>query len=309
MPRLTKSLPSYRKHKPSGQAVVTLSGRDHYLGAHGTKASRDEYDWLIGEWLAGGRRLPTKGVCDLNVNEVCAAFWRHAEAYYRDAEGNPTGQLDAHRRVLRPLSRLYGETLASDFGPLALKALVGEMVRLGWCRNVINREIGRVKHVFKWAVSEELVPASVYHALQAVQGLRKGRSEAKETEPVKPVPDEWVEAVRPLVSPHLRAMIDLQLVTGMRSGEVCVMRGCNLDTTGNLWVYKPARHKTDHLGHDRIVYLGPRAQEILGPFLLPDLQAYIFSPSEAEKRRREAGGTIGADGSEVPRPPILRSEA
>ena len=38
-------VPSYRLHKPSGQAVVTLDGRDFYLGAYGTPASKAEYDW------------------------------------------------------------------------------------------------------------------------------------------------------------------------------------------------------------------------------------------------------------------------
>jgi hypothetical protein len=32
--------PSYRLHKPSGQAVVTLNGKGFYLGAHDTPASR-----------------------------------------------------------------------------------------------------------------------------------------------------------------------------------------------------------------------------------------------------------------------------
>ena len=59
MPRLSKSVPKYRKHRASGQAVVTLSGVDHYLGPHGTKTSKVEYDRLIGEWLVGGRTLPS----------------------------------------------------------------------------------------------------------------------------------------------------------------------------------------------------------------------------------------------------------
>ncbi len=50
-------VPSYRRHKPSGQAVV--NGTDVYLGKWGTKASHAEYERLIGEWLAGGRRLPS----------------------------------------------------------------------------------------------------------------------------------------------------------------------------------------------------------------------------------------------------------
>ena len=56
----SKSLPKYRKHKRSGQAIVTLSGKDFYLGPHGTNASKLEYDRLIGEWLANGRQLPSQ---------------------------------------------------------------------------------------------------------------------------------------------------------------------------------------------------------------------------------------------------------
>jgi hypothetical protein len=52
MPRLTNSTPKYRKHKASGQAVVTIAGKDHYLGPYGTKASKAEYNRLIGEWMA-----------------------------------------------------------------------------------------------------------------------------------------------------------------------------------------------------------------------------------------------------------------
>jgi hypothetical protein len=56
MSRLSNSLPKYRKHRSSGQAVVTLNGRDHYLGPNDTKASKREYDRLIGEWLANDRK-------------------------------------------------------------------------------------------------------------------------------------------------------------------------------------------------------------------------------------------------------------
>ena len=62
MPRLTDAVPKYRKHKRSGQAVVTICGIDHYLGPHGTKASKLEYDRLITEWFAAGR--PTAALVD-----------------------------------------------------------------------------------------------------------------------------------------------------------------------------------------------------------------------------------------------------
>ena len=55
MPRLVNSSPKYRRHKSSGKAVVTLNGRDFYLGPYGSKASRIEYDRLVAEWMANHR--------------------------------------------------------------------------------------------------------------------------------------------------------------------------------------------------------------------------------------------------------------
>jgi hypothetical protein len=85
MPRLIHSNPSYRKHRPSGQSVVTLDGQDFYLGPWRSKASRQEYDRLIGEWLANGRRLPRSagnGAADLSIEELTDRFWAHAQTYY-----------------------------------------------------------------------------------------------------------------------------------------------------------------------------------------------------------------------------------
>ncbi len=57
MPRLVHQVPKYRKHRTSGQAVVTIAGKDHYLGPHGTKASRMLYDRLVAEYLSAGRHV------------------------------------------------------------------------------------------------------------------------------------------------------------------------------------------------------------------------------------------------------------
>ena len=52
MHKLRNKPPSYYRHKASGQAVVSINGRDYYLGLHGSTASWEEYDQLIAEWYA-----------------------------------------------------------------------------------------------------------------------------------------------------------------------------------------------------------------------------------------------------------------
>jgi integrase len=221
----------------------------------------------------------------LTINEVIVQYVAFVRGYYRKA-GKETSEVRNIKESLRPLQALYGGQLAAGFGPRALKAVRARMISDGLARGVINRRIGRIVRAFKWAGSEELVPTSVYHSLKTVDGLRRGRSEARETEPIKPVPDAFVDAVRPHVSPQVWAMIELQRLSGMRPNEVVAMRAADLDTSGPVWTYRPASHKMEHHGRDRVIFLGPRAQEALRPWLRPNLGERLFQPREAEARRK-----------------------
>jgi integrase len=53
-----------------------------------------------------------------------------------------------------------------------------------------------------------------------------------------------------------------------------------------VWTYRPSEHKTEHHGHDRVIFIGPKAQQVLMPFLLRPAEEYCFSPVEADQDRR-----------------------
>jgi integrase len=220
------------------------------------------------------------------VNQLILAYWQFAQAYYQK-NGRPTGEAYNIRIALRPLRRLYGSTPASDFGPDALEVVQRSMIDGGLCRNVINGRAGRIKRMFRWASTKKLVPGETYYSLKCVGGLQRGRFNVRETTPVKPVPDEHVLAVLPKVNLVVRAMVQVQELAGMRPQDIRNMRTCDLDMAGDVWVYKPWTHKTEHRGHTRRVAIGPKAQTILRPFLKPDNPtAYMFSPKEAVETRR-----------------------
>ena len=289
MRKPTQRTPSYCLHRASGQAVVRIDGKDYYLGKYDTPDSRAEYDRLIAEWLGNGRSLTTSSMAPgLSVNEIILAFWRHAEQHYRAEDGAPTGEADNYRDALRPLRAPYGHTAARDFGPLALRAVRAEMVKAGLSRRVVNARVNRVRRVFKWAASFELVPATVYEALRTVVGLQKGRSKAREGRGIKPVAEEHVTATLPFLPAPVRAMAELQRLTGMRVGEVMVMRAIDLTMNGPVWIYRPYSHKNKHRGRDRVIYLGPQAQAVIRPFLTTNLEAYLFSPRDATAARNAA---------------------
>jgi integrase len=286
MPRLVAATPKYRRHKSSGQAVVTVAGKDHYLGPYKSKASKVEYDRVIGEWLAAGRPVaPVGQPHQLTVLEIAAAFWRYAKAHYRK-NGRATGTAENYRTPLSLLRQRYGHTLAIDFGPLALKALRQAMVEDDQCRRYANENTDRVRRVFRWAASEQMIPASVPESLRTVEGLRKGHSTAREPEPVEPVQDSIVEATLPHLPAVVADMVRLQRLTGARPGEVCRLRSADVDRSSEVWRYVPVEHKTEHHGKRRTIFIGPKAQAILLPYLLRDAESHCFVPSESEKQRR-----------------------
>jgi len=280
-------LPKYRKHRASGQAVCTLNGRDFYLGPHGTKASKIAYDRLIAEWLQNDRN-PLQSPSDgLTIVELCARYYKYAKGYYRK-DGKCTREAPNILFALRFLKEWYGKSPACEFGPLALKALRQRMIDSDHSRRYVNSQIGRIKRMFKWAVAEELVPPSVAQGLAAVTGLRLGRSEARETDPVLPVDRDTVDAILPFMSSVVADMVRLQRLTGMRPAEVCLIRPSDIDRTGEVWIYRPQSHKTQHHGRQRQVLLGPQAQEILLRYLARAADEFCFRPCDSEAKRRAA---------------------
>lgn len=298
MPPARKSVPAYRHHKPTGQAVVTVrtadgGRRDVSLGKYDSPESRAEYARRLAEMAAApipgvlpaaSGRSP-KPAAGISVSEVLLAFMTHADAHYRRADGTPTNTIIEYRCAVRVLREFYGHTPAAEFGPLALKAVRGRMPQRGWCRTTINDRIGKLRRVFKWAAGEELVPGAVPDALRNVAGLQRGRTPAPEPEPVGPADPGWVEATLPHVGQAVAAMIEVQLLTGMRPGEVCRLRPCDLDASAAVWVYRPPLHKTAHRGKARVVAIGPKAQTLLDRFRPPSADGYYFSPFREATRR------------------------
>ena len=291
-------VPSLRRHKPSGRAVVTINGKDYYLGRYGSQEAKAEYQRLLAEYLSGGLR-PASLPSDLTVNELALEYLKFADSYYL-RDGKPTKEPEDIDYATRPLRTLYGHTLAVEFGPIRLKAVRQSMIDADLCRNEINKRIGKLIRMFKWGISEELIPGSVFHALQSVAGLRRGRSGVRESPPVKPVPIEFVEALRPHVSRQVWSMIQLQLLTGARPAEICAMRTRDIDTGGRTWVYTPRSHKTETCGRPRKIYLGPKdcrdrarlAPDRPGCFLILTGRGYGREESRAKAKPKDSGSAI-----------------
>ncbi len=132
--------PKYRRHKPSGQALVEIGGDVTYLGPYNSTASKEEYDRLIVQWLANGRKALTPAE-DLTVLALTVEYTRFADGYYVN-HGRQTREAGLIRESLRVLNRLYAPTPACEFGPKGLKAVRQAFIDDGYCR--------RGRHLMSW---------------------------------------------------------------------------------------------------------------------------------------------------------------
>lgn len=298
MARPKSTIPTYRHHKPTDTARCWVGSRWVGLGRYNSPESRTEYNRIVAELATAAvatavtpvvvPRPATPTIPDVSVNELLLGFLVHADKHYRRADGTPTNELPQFRQTFRLVRELYGPVPAREFGPKALKVVRQKMVEVGWTRKLINQRVGRIRRAFRWAVENEIVPPTVLQALAAVSGLQVGRTEVREADPVLPVADEHVGATLPFLGPVVGGMVEVQLLTGMRPGEVCRLRPCDIDTTGAVWVYRPGQHKTRHRGKERAVAIGPRARAVLDRLAPAEATDYYFSPRRSVEAFRAA---------------------
>lgn len=317
MPRLFHRPPKYRFHNSTKQAVVSFFGKTIYLGPYGSQQSHERYQDLLKEWeqrrreshrlpdaidepdpaelkrivasvTAASLRTKAKAGAPVSINELILVYRRHAHEYYRK-RGVVTREAGMIDDVLRVLRRHHGATIAGDFGPVMLDELREKMIdELDWSRSHINKQVNRLRAMFKWAASKEIIDTATAAALRELPGLKKGRSRARETAPIQPVDDSVIDATIPHLPGVVADMVRIQRLTSARPGEVCSMSPGDIDRSGDIWIYKPAEHKTEHFDKDRVIAIGPRAQAVLLAYLERDEEDFCFSPKESERRRRAA---------------------
>ncbi len=219
----------------------------------------------------------------MRVVELAKKHGEFADLYYRKPNGRPTREALNCACAFAHLVGLAGDIDVDDICPRILKQTRSVMIESGLARTTINARVNRIRRVFRWAVEEELVDAGVLARLQAVRPLLAGRSAAIEAAGMHDVSEEVVVLTCTALSDCVAAMVGVQMLTGMRSGELCIMRPADLDRSEEVWIYRPFSHKSEHLGKKRLVALGPRAQEILTPWLKHEGDPFLF-PTAAEHR-------------------------
>jgi len=279
------NIPGYRHHKATGQAFVELGGRRFYLGKYGSKASREEYERKIAEYLANGRKIaPTQTKTGITCRELAVHFLEWAEDYFM----NQPKSFAHTNKAMEFLVKHFGGESVNNFAPLSLVFIQKKLVEHGYARPMVNRYVGVIKRAFKHGAKFGWVEPSTSYALQVVDNLKKGRTKAHEFRDIKPVDPDVFEKTLAELPKRIADMCRIQRNSTMRPQDICNLRICDIDRTGDVWLYRPPEHKTAYLGEVLTKYIGTKAQAILMSYLLEKEdtpEAFLFSPADTVRDR------------------------
>ncbi|MEQ1634006.1 MAG: hypothetical protein ABL997_16625 [Planctomycetota bacterium] len=187
-------VPKLVLHKPSGKSVVFLRGPDGrramvYCGPHGSTEAQRRYREVLSEHLAG-RAVATNAKLDRKpstwptVEQLVASYLLHAQRYYVDAQGQPTGEVCSATYAFVELLKLHRDTptdrvSVSDLHVIR-QAMIddhrpnahGRKAPKGLCRRTNNGRVKTIRRLFSWGVEEGLVPGLVLHELLALESTK-----------------------------------------------------------------------------------------------------------------------------------------
>jgi len=239
---------------------LKMPGSDRAMSAEKPYAVAEQAAWREWEKAVHKAKLDP---CGKTVNDICDAWCAHAAEYYRLDDGSRTSQARNSSMDVRLLRDMYGSQYVADLAHADMLALRDALIRSGICRSTVNSRMGTVRRMWKWALSEALIPATAKAELSQVEPLKPHRSAARETAPVRPADATAVQQTLEALMPNTADMVRVHQLTGMRPEEICGLAWSLIDTSSTPWVYRPTQHKNMWRNQPRVIVIGPRAREIL----------------------------------------------
>ena len=286
-----KVMPDLVRQKEKGRAdraVIYINGKKYHCGKWGSPESVEKANRLLAEWLANGQKPVVKKDDVVTVQMLVDAYLDYAEERFTYKSGvflgQSTGNKEYYETITKLLVELYGGTIVGDFDTLSLIALREKMKQKGIVRTSINTRISKIRGIFKWGVSRNLIDISQYNQLMTLEMLEKNHIGTLESSPVLQAEYDWVIKTIAVAHKMLGDMIRIQMLAGMRPQGVRLLRHCDIDRSDDIWVYLPSQHKTSHKDKNLVITFDYDCQKILQSYLMEyedQPEVFLFSPAAA----------------------------
>jgi len=281
MARPANNIPSFRRH--SNGTLCTKIGSETLYWGNDEADAQQAYDSFLLAWLSNGRQIPEQYLNrGLTIAGVLETWWdRHVigkNRYVKNRIGPdgsevtaPTTERGVFRNVINDFSKLFGHRSVEALSSTMVLEWRDLLAEKGLVRTGVNARIRRLKTILRWCNSRELLPIGAFERIRDLESLPIGSGEAEDEQAIVAIEAETFETTVQHLTLRVRttveSMMRLQRSRGMRPGEVCAMRLCEIDRTGAVWLYRPRDHKLAHKGIDRVIALGEPEKRLLEPFL------------------------------------------
>ena len=268
------SIPQIRRDRD--YAYVRLHGRKIQLGKWDTPEVEKAYRRIVLSWASNPAVLIKPGE-QVTLDELCVAFLRSRNN--QNDHGN-------FRTAIEVLLSVYSGEPVESFDFSHLEVVRGQFLNRGHCRSQINKLTSLVRSIFYWGVPRKLVPTSVSESLRYLKPLMEGQTTAPENSPRQDVPNDVVVRTLPYLLPTVADMVRVQRAACTRPSEVCRMTVGEIDRSGEVWKYRPRKHKNSWRNHKKTIALGEIEQSIIAPRLAgKQPNDPVFSPKDAMQER------------------------
>ena len=254
-----RSLP--RIKLKNGYYIIRISKKEYHLGKD-KKQAEAKARLLLANALTNPKtkaELPT--VHYPTVEQIALMFCDSEASFYCSTRQKLFSQ------ITRELAQLFTELPCNEFSSTELEGYQCWMANKSLSRTTIRGKLRVVRMMFRWAAKKKKCPKDVWESLLTVDNLKKGRSSAKEPKHINPVSLDVMNKTLEFCGPMIRNIILLQFHGGMRPEEVLTMKPCEIHRIGDVWKYVPAHHKNENKELPRNIFLGPKAQAVLLPYL------------------------------------------
>lgn len=280
--RVTPPGDSKRRNFP-----LKAPGARNAITASAPRRDAEEAAWrLWRSFAASTQEARKKDAGEVSVATLVGLYAAHCRVYYRREDGSPTSSAAGEPRRLAMFARKLGAVALADVAHADLLPVRDALVLSGICRRSVNEAFFAWRRMLRWALDEALVRPEDVARLSLVRPLKRGRTTARETEPVREPDRRAVKGAIACLPPSVAALVRIMERTGMRPSEALGLAWDRIEKRRDgIWVYRPEFHKTRWRGRSRAVPLGPVCQRILAKYPPMDGQERVFSPDVALAER------------------------